>query len=83
MVPGLNPRDIEQKGELRKDGSLIFSRDELEILMRLSGLFVAVNRSFGAVGSRLTSEQRDEIEVALDRTRAASSFGQELPRVEA
>ena len=60
------------------DGAPLFSRDEIGLLVRLSGLFVTVNRSLGAVGAGLTSEQHDQIESALDRAREALLKGDEL-----
>lgn len=84
IVPRLNPRELRgvdigrrpQTMAWRSDarefrGARPFSSEELELLVRLSGLFVAINRSLGMAGADLTTEQRDQIEAALDRARAA------------
>jgi hypothetical protein len=57
------------------EDSLVFSPEERDLLVRLSGLFVKVNRSFGAPGDGLTGEQRQEIEAILDRARTALREG--------
>ena len=80
LVPRLNPRDVkgtavnpDLRDPVRKSPG--FSPEEQELLVRLSGLFVKVNRSFGALGDRLTGERRQEIEAILERARTAFHEG--------
>ena len=64
----LSPRDIS----VDRDTS---EREEQDLRARLVGLFVSVNHSLGALGTRLKVEQSEEIEAILDRARAALRGG--------
>ena len=78
--PRLNPRDLKgvavdraRRGHDPKSPGC--SPEERELLVRLSGLFVKVNRSFGALVDRLTGEQQEGIEAAFERARRALREG--------
>ncbi len=74
-VSGEILRAIDRHRHGRDRPSPGFSPEERELLVRLSGLFISLNRSFGAVKGRLTGEQCEEIELAFDRARAALREG--------
>ena len=59
-------------------GAPLFTREATDLLVRLSGLFVTVNRLLVALGAGLTSEQHDQTEAALDRAKKALLKGDEL-----
>jgi hypothetical protein len=65
LVPRLNPRDLKTGGTLGGAAS-----EEKEFLTRLDELLVTVNRLFAATAARLTSVQREQIEIAIERARA-------------